>query len=201
MNEKNFYDFLLEIAAIAKVGLLFSKDPYAISNYQTINVRTKAFLEDFQGVNLTPNAYFDREVYPTPNVSVRTVCFNEKGEVLLVQEAVDHCYSLPGGWCDLYQAPSEAAKAECLQEAGAEVNITRLVGVLSRTPYKSPVSVPEYVLVFAGEVVGQLHQHEYETTHVGFFPLDQLPELSKKVSRAEVVKMIYAAANGQTIFD
>jgi len=201
MEQKHFYDFLVEIASIAKIGLVFSKDPYAISNYEQISQRTNAMLADFQSVDFSQNEFFTRDIYPTPNVSVRTVCFNEKGEVLLVQEASDHSYSLPGGWCDLYDSPQEAAKKECLQEAGANVNIKRLVGVLNRTPFSSPVSVPGYMIVFLAEIIGPLSNHEYETLNVGFFPIDELPILSKKVSRAEVVRMIYAAKNNEVIFD
>jgi len=201
MEQKHFYDFLIEIASIAKIGLLFSHDPYALSNYQQISQRANEMLEKFQAVDFAKNEFFTRDIYPTPNVSVRTVVFNAKGEVLLVQEAIDHAYSLPGGWCDLYDSPEEAARKECLQEAGANIQIKFLVGVFNRTPFKSPVSVPEYVIVFSAEVLETLSDHEYETINAAFFPIDELPILSKKVSRAEVLRMIYAAKNHEVIFD
>ena len=73
--------------------------------------------------------------------------------------------------------------------------------MFNRTPFKSPVSVPEYVIVFSAEVLETLSDHEYETINAAFFPIDELPILSKKVSRAEVLRMIYAAKNHEVIFD
>lgn len=201
MEQKHVYDYLLKVQSIAKIGLIFSTDPYAIANYHQINDLTKEMLEKFMEISLDRNNYFARDIYPTPNVSVRTICFNDKKEVLLVKETRDGAYSLPGGWCDLYDSPSEAAIQECRQEAGADVNIVRLVGILNRTPFKSTISVPEYMIVFVGTVIGPLKAHEHETTEVGYFPIDQLPELSRKVSREEYIRVITAALNGEVLFD
>ena len=202
MTSKQIYDYILKIQSIAKIGLVYSKDPYAITNYNEINRLSMEFLSNFLEVEFDRPNYFERNIYPTPNVSVRTVILSEdKSKVLLVREAKLGTYSLPGGWADLYDAPSEVAKNECSQEAGADIDIIRLVGILNRTPFKSPTSIPEYVVIFLASLKGELHEHEYETDEVNFFPIDNLPELSKKVTREEVLRMILAAKNGETIFD
>lgn len=202
MDSKYFYDFLIKVQSIAKIGLKFSKDPYAITNYQEINDLSTKFLEDFQNVDLNRSNYFERDIYPTPSISVRTVIFNEdRTKVLLVREVSSHEYSLPGGWADLYDSPSKAAKNECLQEAGAEVEMIRLVGITDRTPFKNKTSVPEYVIIFEGKIKVLHEEHEYETDDVGFFDLDNLPPLSRKSSREEFMRFVNAAKNGETIFD
>ena len=202
MDSKHVYDFILKVQSIAKIGLIFSKDPYAITNYQEINDLTVKFLEDFMEVELDRPNYFQRDVYPTPNISVRTVILNEdKTKVLLVREVKTQNYSLPGGWCDLYDAPSQAAKNECEQEAGAEVEIVRLVGIANRTPFKDPTHVPEYVVVFEGKLKGKLHEHEYETDDVNFFDVNNLPEISPKVTVGEYNRFIQATIKGETFFD
>ena len=202
MESKNFYDFLLKIQSIAKIGLKFSKDPYALSNYQEINDLSTKFLEDFQNVNFERNNYFERDIYPTPNVSVRTIIFSEdRKKILMVREASSHEYSLPGGWADLYDSPSKTAKNECLQEAGAEIEIVRLVGITERTPFKNPTSVPEYVVIFEGKIDVLHKEHEYETDDVGFFDINNLPVISRKTSKEELMRFILAAQKGETIFD
>lgn len=202
VDSKQIYDFLIKIQSIAKIGLVFSSDPYALTNYKEINDLSTRFLEQLMEVEFDRPNYFQRDIYPTPNISVRTIIFDKTREkVLFVREAKTHDYSLPGGWADLYDSPSEAAKNECDQEAGANVNIVRLVGLLHRTPFKSNTSLPEYVAVFEGVINGRLHEHEYETDDVAFFPIDELPPLSRKVSKEEIVKMIKAAKNGEVIFD
>ena len=202
MDSKAIFDYILKIQSIAKIGLIYSQDPYAITNYKEINELSTRFLEDFMNVNLHRPNYFDRDVYPTPNISTRTVIFNEdKTQVLMVREAALQTYSLPGGWADLYDTPSQAAKNECMQEAGAAVEIIRLVGIFDRTPFKSNSTLSEYVIVFEGKIKGELHEHEYETDDVRFFPLDHLPTISRKTTEQELLRFINAAKNGETIFD
>ena len=202
MDSKEFYDFLLKVQSIAKIGLVFSKDPYAITNYTEINNLTTQYLENFMEVKFDRPNYFAREIYPTPNVSVRTVIFNEdRSKFILVREANSQTYSLPGGWADLYDSPSKAAINECFQEAGADVEIVRLVGIMNRTPFKNPTSVPEYVVIFEGKLIGELHEHEYETDDVGWYSIDNLPEISRKVSLEEMKRMLDAAIKIETIFD
>lgn len=202
MDSKEVYDFIIKVQAIAKIGLTYSKDPYAITNYNEINELSKRFLEDFQNVKIERNNYFQKDIYPTPNISVRTVILNEdRTKVMMVREASLGTYSLPGGWADLYDSPSKAAKNECSQEAGADVDIIRLVGILDRTPFKASSSTPEYVIVFEGKIIGELHEHEYETDDVGWFDIDNLPPISRKSSAEELLRMIIAARDNKTIFD
>ena len=75
VDSKAIYDYIIKIQAIAKIGLTYSKDPYAITNYQEINDLSKAFLEDFINIKLDRPNYFEKDVYPTPNISVRTIIF------------------------------------------------------------------------------------------------------------------------------
>ena len=201
MDEKQIFNYIVKIQSIAKIGLIYSKDPYALTNYNEINELSRQFLEDFMNVKFDRPNYFEKDIYPTPNISVRTVIFNEdKTKVLMVREASLHTYSLPGGWADLYDTPSQAAKNECRQEAGAEVDIIRLVGILDRTEYKQS-HTSEYVIVFEGKINGELHEHEYETDDVNYFPIDNLPDISKKTPKEELLRWIDAALTGKTIFD
>lgn len=202
MDSKQIYDYIIKIQSIAKIGLVYSKDPYAITNYNEINNLSLKMLEEFMEVEFDRPNYFERDIYPTPNVSVRTVIFNDdKSKVLLVREANLQAYSLPGGWADLYDSPSDTAKNECSQEAGAEIEIVRLVGITHKLPLVSGHGVPEYVVVFEARLKGELHEHEYETDDVNFFPIDNLPQISRKTSESELKRMIFAAKENRTIFD
>lgn len=204
----HYYDFIIKVLSIAKVGRVFSKDSYALDNYEQLEKLAMDELKSFEHIKFDKPDLFTREIYPTPNVSVRTCIFNEEGKVLLVREHPEERYSLPGGWCDLYDSPSEAAKAECLQEAGANIKNMQLIGILNRTPFKifpTPVplhkSVPEYVIIFRADLDGELTTHLYETDDVNFFDINELPFLSKKVSEEEVNKIIKSAYNKEIIFD
>ena len=202
MDKKNIYDYIIKIQSIAKIGLTYSKDPYAITNYSEINDLSKAFLEEFMDVNIDRPNYFEKNIYPTPNISARTVIFNDdRTKVLLVREVATQTYSLPGGWCDLYDSPSDTARNECRQEAGVLIKDLRLVGITNRTPFVSDVTIPNYVIIFEAKIAETLKEHEYETDNVAFFDIDNLPEISRKTSKEELMRFIEAAKKGETIFD
>ena len=202
MDSKQIYDFILKVQSISKIGLVYSKDPYALTNYKELNDLSTKFLEDFIEVKFDRPNYFARDIYPTPNISVRTIIFNkDKTKVLMVREATLGTYSLPGGWADLYDSPSQTAKNECKQEAGADIEVIRLVGLTSRTPFKAPTSIPEYVAIFEARILELHKEHEYETDDVNFFDIDNLPLISKKTSKEELLRFIIAAKENKTIFD
>ena len=202
MDYKEIYDYIVKIQSIAKIGLVFSKDPYALTNYQQINEISADLLEHFMEVKLDRPNYFQRDIYPTPSISVRTIIFNDdRTKVLMVREKELQAYSLPGGWADLYDTPSETAKNESKQEAGVDIEIVRLVGLTSRTPFKSNKNVPEYVAIFEAKAISDLGEHEYETDDVNWFDVDNLPLISRKTSKEELERFIFAAKNGETIYD
>lgn len=202
MKYQEFYDFVVKVHSIAKIGLIYSKDPYAIDNYKELNELSRQMIEKFEEVKFDRPSMFSRDIYPTPSISSRTIIMNDKNEVLLVREANSGLWSFPGGWADLYDSPSQAAFNEVSQEAGVEPEIVRLIGLLERTPYKSNQNVPEYVMVFEGKIDNKkFHEHCHETTDVKFFPINQLPEMSRKMSKDERDRIFQAYQDGTTIFD
>ncbi|MCQ2815316.1 MAG: NUDIX hydrolase N-terminal domain-containing protein [Bacilli bacterium] len=202
MDTNEIYDYILRMQAIAKIGLTYSKDPYALTNYQEINDLSKEFLEKFMSIKLDRPNYFEKDIYPTPNISVRVMIFNEdKSKILMVREVNSGLYSLPGGWADVYDSPSQTAINESKQEAGIDIKINRLVGVCDRRPFKNPASFPDYVILFEATQVGEFKEHEYETDDVNYFDVNNLPPISKKTSKEELTRFIKAAINNETIYD
>ena len=57
------------------------------------------------------------------------------------------------------------------------------------------------MIAFEAKLKGELHEHEYETDDVKWFPLDELPPMSRKVGREEIARLISAIKNNETIFD
>ena len=201
MKYEEFYDFVVKVHSIAKIGLTYSKDPYAIDNYKELNEISKEMLEKFMEVKFDKPSMFTKEVYPTPNISVRTL-IGSKNKILLVREANSGLWSFPGGWAELYDSPKTAAYNEVVQETGVEPEITRLVGVIDRLPHKTNKSVPEYVLIFEGTIKDEdFSKHCHEITEVKFFDIDNLPEMSKKLTKEELDIIIDAYKNKKVIFD
>ncbi len=201
MKYEEFYDFIVKVHSIAKIGLTYSKDPYAIDNYKELNEISREMLEKFMEVKFDKPSMFTKEVYPTPNISVRTL-IGSNNKILLVREANSGLWSFPGGWAELYDSPKTAAYNEVVQETGVEPEITRLIGVIDRLPHKTNKSVPEYVLIFEGTIKDEdFSKHCHEITEVQFFDIDKLPEMSRKLTKEELDIIIDAYKNKKVIFD
>ena len=201
IDNREFYNYVLRMIAIAKIGLKYSKDPYAIENYQEVQERSMDVLEHFVDEKFDRPNYFIKDLYPTPNISVRTLVFNDKNELLLVRESKDNAYSLPGGWCDLGDSPSEAAINEVKQEAGIDIKIKRLLGILDVSKDQNGLLEAQYVVCFVAEQTSEFKEHSYETNDVKYFPVNNLPNLSFKNTKKDILRLIDAALNDKTIYD
>jgi ADP-ribose pyrophosphatase YjhB (NUDIX family) len=117
--------------------------------------------------------------YKTPKVDVRAVVFNPEGKILLVQEKVDGCWALPGGWADVGYTPRQIAEKECFEEAGLTVKASRLLAVMDKTAQEMPPEF-EYVykLFIRCEPDGKAISAGEETLDAKWFAEDELPVLS-----------------------
>jgi len=200
MDDK-LYQFIIKVAAISKIGLLFSKDPYAIENYNQLQDLSKELIEDLGKFKIEGPNYFSRDIYPTPNVSVRALVFNERKQLLLVKEASLGTWSLPGGWCDLFETPSEAIIKEVIQEAGIHIKVEKLLGISDRIKYKTNKKWSEYAVMFLATIIEDTKVFGHEVSQVGFFDINNLPELSFKSNQEEIKRAIAAIEDNTSYFD
>ena len=109
-------------------------------------------------------------------------------QILLVKEPGDEGWSLPGGWADVGESPSEAAVRETLEESGYRVRPVRLLAAYDRDRHgHPPIPYHVYKLVFLCQILDQTPSPDVDTEGVGFFAEKQLPELSiSRVTRAQI---------------
>src|SRR5580704_17026498 len=104
MDEPSWLTIARELQAISQTGLTFSKDSFDRQRYQRIRELASSILAAGSGAN--PEMVLDlfsQEVgYPTPKVDVRGAAFVD-GKILMVREASDGRWTLPGGWADVNQ--------------------------------------------------------------------------------------------------
>jgi ADP-ribose pyrophosphatase YjhB (NUDIX family) len=114
--------------------------------------------------------------YVTPKVAVGAVVGDDEGRMLLVQRADSGIWLYPTGWADVGYSASEVAVKEVREETGIDCEVVRLIAVLDGLRLGF-TRVPLYSLVFHCRAVGgDLAAHPLETTGVGFFGPDELPE-------------------------
>ncbi len=103
-------------------------------------------------------------------LGVNAVVVDRLGQVLLARRDAPPIWNLPGGGVEPGEAPWDAACRETTEEVGLEVVVDRLTGVYDRSPGGDPV------LVFLVRVVGGRPAPAAETTEIGWFAPDALPE-------------------------
>lgn len=188
------------LQALAQNGLTFCHDPYDRDRYVEIRdlaSHMMAALSDATPDNL--NALFAREDgYMTPKVDVRAAVFRDD-RILLVHELQDGLWTLPGGWADVGDTPSEAVEREVWEEAGYRVRAEKLLAVYDRNRQgHPPMPFAIYKLFFLCQIqVGGEHEvrdsasaAHNETTDADFYALDALPPLSVgRVTAAQIARL------------
>jgi len=177
--EPNWLKWAKQLAALAQNGLMYSDNEYEIDRYKQIRqIAAEMMSAGFEVEGKTFIDLFSQERgYATPKVDVRGAAFRDD-RILLVREKLDGGWTLPGGWADPCQSPSEAVAREVFEEAGFQVHVTKLAAVYDRSkhPHKPPMPFHLYKLFFLCEITGGTATESYETTGVDFFPEDSIPE-------------------------
>ena len=197
MNQNPLHDLIKQVRSLAEIGLHYQKDPYDQERYKELReISLKMFsLLMEQPIPKLEAAFPEAIGYITPTVDVRAVVLNEKSELLLVKEAVDGKWSLPGGWADIGYTPKEVAVKEVREEAGFTVKATRLLAVMDKKCHDHPVDLYYvYKIFILCEEVGKRVANHHETTAVQFFPIGSLPELSLPRNNPEQIRLVYHRA-------
>jgi ADP-ribose pyrophosphatase YjhB (NUDIX family) len=165
---------------IAQAGLTYSRDPYDRERFEQIQAVAAEILADGAGepVDRVLSILRAEKGYATPKVDIRVAVF-EDNRVLLVREASDGRWSLPGGWADVGETPAAVAVREAKEESGYDVRVIKLLALLDKAAHDpSPTLWYTYKIFFRGELLGGAPVTGHETAEVGWFARDALPELS-----------------------
>jgi ADP-ribose pyrophosphatase YjhB (NUDIX family) len=185
-----------ELLTMSQTGLTYSTDSFDVVRYNRIREIALAMLASGSGTELASVAriFAAEKGHATPKLDVRAFVLKE-GRVLLVRERSDGLWSLPGGWADVGESPSEAIAREVREESGYEVRITRLLALYDRERHNHPPHpLYAYKLFFLGELTGGTAQTSDETDAVGFFPRDELPALSlDRIVPAQLMRLFELA--------
>ncbi len=184
---KEVIDFIKRVQAVSQTGLSFSTDPYALENYEELNKLSIEMLSKVSDLPLENAELYGHYMYPVPQPAVRVLVMNELGQVLMVREVEGGKWSIPGGWCDIGESPSESAIKEVKQESGYDVELDRLLAIFDRNKYIDHVSrFDVYSIFFSAKVIGGEINPCHEIIEVGWFDLDNLPVLSRKLAIEEL---------------
>jgi ADP-ribose pyrophosphatase YjhB (NUDIX family) len=188
-NTKQILQWAQELQALSTAGLFYTKDRFDYERFQRIqemaaemsSLVTDTPLEEIKGL------FQQENVYQTPKMDTRAIIFNEKDEVLLIQE-LDGTWAPPGGWCEYNLYPAANAIKEAKEEAGLDVDAYRLVAVHDQHIHNQPYQF-FYVerFFYLCRVLGGSFQENIETLASGWFSLDNLPKLHpQKIAKEQL---------------
>jgi ADP-ribose pyrophosphatase YjhB (NUDIX family) len=186
-------EWIKQVYAVAQWGLTYSKDPFDLERYEVLRQLSVQMMADFTTLDQSRiTDLFAHEVgYVTPKVDIRGVVFQD-GKLLMVQEKWDGRWALPGGWADIGLSPAEVVVKEIQEEAGLLVKPVKLLALLDKKFFPHPVSAYHiYKLFFRCEVIGGKAESGLESLSVGFFALDELPELSPHRVTKEQIALLF----------
>ena len=194
------------LQAIAQSGLSYAKDPYDMERYEQVRMIAAQIAASRSETPASRiDDLFEGELgYATPKLDIRALVLDEKGDVLLVKEKEDGRWTLPGGWVDVGESPSEAVEREVEEESGYRVGAVRLLALWDRDKHPHPpMPFHVYKVCFLCELLsGDPLAASMETEEVGFFAKDALPELSsKRVTPQQIERLTKLAADHCEVAD
>jgi ADP-ribose pyrophosphatase YjhB (NUDIX family) len=193
VNEPEWLVIGRELRAIAQIGLTFCKDPFDRQRFERIRELSASLIARGADENLEKVlGLFQQDAgYATPKVDVRGAAFRE-GRILLVREISDGGWTMPGGWADVNQTPSECVVREIAEESGFQARALKLAAVHDYRKRHSPRRIDSiYKMFFLCELLGGSAQPSDETSEVGFFSRDALPPLSQGRTTVAQIELMF----------
>lgn len=138
----NWLDIAKKLQSIAQSGLEYGADKYDLERYQQIRDISVDIMQHFtqESREKITDLFASEQGYQTPKIDIRGVVFRNN-KILMVQESIDNCWTLPGGWADIGYSPFENAKKEVFEEANINVEPQRILAVFDKKKYSHPPDI------------------------------------------------------------
>lgn len=183
-----------KLKAISQAGHTYSQDKFDLERFDQIEQIAFEMLSEISGrsVENILQLYIPETGYPTPKVDLRAGVIKDN-KILLVRERADGCWTLPGGWADVCETPTEGVIREVFEESGFYVAQPRLIAVKDRDvhPYIPKFPFHIYKMIFLCELVSGSPAINIEISDIDFFALDNLPELSASRVLFDDIKLVF----------
>jgi ADP-ribose pyrophosphatase YjhB (NUDIX family) len=209
--EKNMNNTLFNtinrLKAMADTGLLYANNEYDRERYAELLDISLRLMSDVSGHSIEDlRAIFPLVTdYPTAKVDIRGMLLTPDKKILMVKESTDHKWSLPGGWADIGHSPKETIVKELKEETGLDITPVKLLAVFDKRMHAHPPThLYCYKMVFYCEANSLQLNKGFDVLDVGYFDVDELPELSEDRILKSQVEFLFKKiqdADFETYFD
>ena len=180
--EPKWLEWARQLQALAQSGLTYTQSEFERERYEQIREISSRMMaeqsdESFERVR---DLFAGEKGYATPKVDGRGVVFDAQGRILLVKELRDGGWTLPGGFADVGDSPSEAVVREVREETGYEVEAVKLLALYDRNKHGPVPARPWHIykIFLRCELIGGAPKDSHETAEPRFFAESEIPSLS-----------------------
>ena len=178
--ENQWLKWVTELQALAQTGLTYTDNVFDIKRFERIlqiSAEISAQHTEIEAEELSKVFSADKG-YATPKLDVRGAVFKED-KILMVREISDGLWTLPGGYVDVNESAGEAVVREIFEESGFKTKIVKMIGLYDKQKHEHPAQWPHiYKCFFLCELIGGEAKPSIETSEIGFFGKNELPDLS-----------------------
>jgi ADP-ribose pyrophosphatase YjhB (NUDIX family) len=176
MKPPRWLEWSREIQALAQTGYHYAENEYQRERYHRLLEIAAEIASEHSNLEYSQvlDVFQVPIGYTTPRVDVRGAVF-QADKLLLVRERADGGWTLPGGWADVGNIPSEAAEREVWEEAGFRVKARKVVGIYDANRVGRLELFHAFKIVFLCDLIEGEARPSLETSEVGFFGRDELP--------------------------
>jgi ADP-ribose pyrophosphatase YjhB (NUDIX family) len=186
------HDWIERLAAIAQSGLTFSPNEFDRQRYEQVrSIAAEMAAWPDGDVDSVEAVFAGADGYATPKLICRAAVI-EGGKILMVKEMADGRWTLPGGWIDIGESPATAAEREVFEESGYRVSVRKLAAVYDKLRHDHPAAPHHsYLMFFLCDLLGGTASPSYETSEVGWFSPEELPDLSTGRATADQIRRMF----------
>jgi ADP-ribose pyrophosphatase YjhB (NUDIX family) len=205
-NSIQFLERMRQIQALVQTESHYAQDDFQRDRCRKLMDIVAEIISQNTGLDfpLLSKAFKDQLGYATPKIDVRAAAFRE-GKLLLVRERLDGGWTMPGGWADVGDTPSNAAEREAWEEAGFHVKARKIVGIYDANRVEPLELFHAFKIVFLCNIIDGEARTSIETSDVKFFGPDEIPSnFSGGRTTARHVRDAFAALNNPnspSVFD
>ena len=176
-SASRWLEWAQEIQALSQTGLYYSSNEFEIKRLERLREISAEIIGEHTSIDYerVVEIFEDQSGYTTPRVDVRGAVFQEE-KLLMVREILDGGWTMPGGWADVTNRPSEAVEREVMEESGFIVKARKIIGIYDGNRIEPLHLFHAYKIVFFCEIVGGEAHTSDETSEVGFFGYDEIPQ-------------------------
>ncbi len=192
--EPKWLGWARRLQGLAQSGLAYSQNPFEIERFKAVReIAVEMMASQSETDFATVQNLFEQQFgYATPKIDARGVVF-QNDKILLVRERSDGLWTLPGGFADVAESPSEAVVREVFEESGYQTRAIKLLALWDRTKqgHLPPRPFRMYKIVMLCELLGGQPVDNLETEGASFFAENEIPDLSLARVTPTQIKRIF----------